>query len=103
MAHDRRWWRARLILVELAAQTAAISNGWQNHLTNGPTADQGGWMVGVKSARFFVDRLPLGTDIIVTSENEFVFEGFREIRAEATVAGKPVAEMTLQLMQAGTD
>ncbi|BBO88846.1 hypothetical protein [Desulfosarcina ovata] len=89
-----------LILVELAAQTAGINNGWQNHLNNGPDANQGGWMVGVKAARFSVDRLPIGAEIIITSENRFEFEGFCEVHAVATVDGVPAAEITLQLMQA---
>ena len=65
-----------LVLVELAAQTAGINNGWQNRLRHGPDADTRGWIVGVKSARFDVDVLPLGAEIRVTSENSFEFDGF---------------------------
>jgi predicted hotdog family 3-hydroxylacyl-ACP dehydratase len=89
-----------LILVELAAQTAGVNNGWQNRLRNGPDADTRGWIVGVKSARFDIDVLPMGAEIKVTSENSFEFEGFREIRSTAEVDGLPVAEIILQLMQA---
>lgn len=89
-----------LILVELAAQTAGINNGWQNRLRHGPDADTRGWIVGVKSARFDIDVLPLGAEIRVTSENSFEFEGFREIRSTAEVDGRSVAQIILQLMQA---
>jgi predicted hotdog family 3-hydroxylacyl-ACP dehydratase len=89
-----------LVLVELAAQTAGINNGWQNRLRHGPDADTRGWIVGVKSARFDVDVLPLGAEIRVTSENSFEFDGFREIRSTAEVDGRPAAQITLQLMQA---
>jgi predicted hotdog family 3-hydroxylacyl-ACP dehydratase len=92
-----------LVLVELAAQTAGINNGWQNRLRNGPDAVSRGWIVGVKSARFSVDVLPLGAEIRVTSENSFEFEGFREIRSSAKVNGRSAAEITLQLMQADQD
>ena len=88
---------------ELAAQTAGINNGWQNRLRNGPDAVSRGWIVGVKSARFSVDVLPLGAEIRVTSENSFEFEGFREIRSSAKVNGRSAAEITLQLMQADQD
>jgi len=91
-----------LILVELAAQTAGINNGWQNRLTHGAAANQGGWIVGVKNASFAVDHLPLDAEIVVTSENRFEFEGFREVQAVATIDGLPAAEITLQLMQAET-
>ena len=89
-----------LILVELAAQTAGINNSWQNRLRHGPDAETRGWIVGVKSARFDVDVLPLGAEIRVTSENSFEFEGFREIRSTAEVDGRPAAQIILQLMQA---
>lgn len=91
-----------LILVELAAQTAGINNGWRNRVDKGVAANQGGWIVGVKTARFSIDRLPLDAEIFVTSENRFAFDGFREVDAVATVDGLPAAEITLQLMQAET-
>jgi predicted hotdog family 3-hydroxylacyl-ACP dehydratase len=89
-----------LILVELAAQTAGINNGWQNRLENGADAAQGGWIVGVKNARFSIDQLPLDAEILVTSENRFAYDNFREVHAVATVDGLVAAEITLQLMQA---
>ena len=91
-----------LILVELAAQTAGINNGWQNRLTNGADVSQGGWIVGVKRALFSIDHLPVNAEIVITSENRFEFDGFREVHATATVDGLPAAEITLQLMQAET-
>jgi predicted hotdog family 3-hydroxylacyl-ACP dehydratase len=89
-----------LVLVELAAQTAGIHNGWQIRQEQGPNADHQGWIVGIKSAEFFVDMLPLGTEIIVTANNQFAFEEFREIRARASMGDRPVAEIIMQLMRA---
>lgn len=92
-----------LVVIELTAQTAGIHNGWQMHQRVGPGASHKGWIVGIKSAQFFVDRLPLGSKVIVTSENQYEFEGFREIRGTAAIDGDPVAEVTMQLMQAEED
>lgn len=89
-----------LVLVELVAQTAGINNGWQIIQQQGPGADHRGWIVGIKSARFHVDHLPLGTQIVVTSQNQFEFESFREISGTVEVDGRLAAEVVLQLMQA---
>ena len=89
-----------IVLVELVAQTAAINNGLQILRKEGPGADHRGWIVGIKSARFHVNHLPLGTEIVVTSQNQFEFEGFREIGGTAEVDGQLAAEVVLQLMQA---
>lgn len=89
-----------LILVELAAQTAGVNNGWQMRRRHGADANHRGWIVGIKSAHFDIDRLPLGAQVIVAARNQFEFEGFREIEATASIAEKQVARIVLQLMQA---
>ncbi len=37
-----------LILVELAAQTAGVCNGWDRVQTKGLDSDKMGWLVGIK-------------------------------------------------------
>ena len=39
----------------------------------------------------------------MTSWNQFSYEGFREIQAEAAVEGDTIAEITMQLVQADPD
>ena len=89
-----------LILVELVAQTAAVNNGWELLKRDGPGTDRRGWIVGIKSAVFQVDTIPIDTAIVVESVNQFAYDNFREIRGIAKIAGTAVAEVTLQLMQA---
>ncbi len=89
-----------LILIELVAQTAAVNNGWELFKRDGPGGDHRGWIVGIKLARFFVESIPLGTDIVVTSENSFEYENFREIHGEAFIGSTQAAVVELQLMQA---
>jgi predicted hotdog family 3-hydroxylacyl-ACP dehydratase len=88
-----------LVLVELAAQTAGICNGLQIMRTQGVSSHRG-WIAGIKSARFFVDILPIGAQVEVISQNQFEFEGFREISVKAAVENHPAAEIVMQLVQA---
>lgn len=89
-----------LILVELVAQTAGVCNGWNRIRKEGIEADARGWLVGIKQADFFVDRIALGTPIIAEARNDFEFEGFREVKGEAVIAGKVAARVILQVVQA---
>lgn len=60
-----------LVLIELVAQTAAINNGWELIRSRSPNKDHRGWIVGIKSARLFVDRIAVGATIIIEARNQF--------------------------------
>ncbi len=89
-----------LILVELAAQTAGVCNGWDRIQTRGLDSDQMGWLVGVKKADFFVDHLPFDSEILTRAENRFNFEKLREVVCEQHMNSKLICRTTLQLFQA---
>ena len=89
-----------LILLELIAQTAGICNAWQLVQRQGLGTDVRGWLVGIKEARFFISSISVNTPIIVTAENKFEFESFREIKGEAFINNKLAAKATLQVVQA---
>ncbi len=89
-----------LVLIELVAQTAAVNNGYEIIRQQGPERDHRGWIVGIKSARLFVENLAIGTIIEIHSRNQFEYDNFREIAGTAKIAGQIAAEVTLQLMQA---
>lgn len=57
--------------------------------------------MGIKTARFHIDHLPLGADIITEARNRFKFEGFREIEGVSRIGEEIVGEVTLQVVQAG--
>ncbi|MCL2457968.1 MAG: hypothetical protein FWF31_03805 [Desulfobulbus sp.] len=88
-----------LILVELAAQTAGVCNGWERIQTQGLDSDQMGWLVAVKRADFLIDRLPLDSKVEIRAENTLVFDKFREVTSEAHQDGRLVASVVLQLYQ----
>jgi len=103
---DRSWPMAddqgvsSLILVELAAQTAGVCNGWDRIQTKGLNSDQMGWLVGIKKAEFLIDCLPFGGRIIATAENINSFENLREVSCQQYLDGQLIGRITLQLFQA---
>jgi predicted hotdog family 3-hydroxylacyl-ACP dehydratase len=46
-----------LVLIELAAQTAGVCNGWDRINTKGPDSEKMGYLVGVKRARLPAEPL----------------------------------------------
>jgi predicted hotdog family 3-hydroxylacyl-ACP dehydratase len=52
-----------LVLIEVVAQTAGISNGWVRIQKHGKDSEKKGWLVGIKQSRFFVDTLALNDRI----------------------------------------
>lgn len=89
-----------LIAVELAAQTAGVCNGWERIQTRGPDSDQLGWLVAVKRADFFTDRLPVGMPVRTRADNTLAFDKFREVTSQLYHGDHLLAEVVLQLYQA---
>jgi predicted hotdog family 3-hydroxylacyl-ACP dehydratase len=89
-----------LILVEVVAQTAGVHNGWRLLQEQGADADHRGWMAGIKNSLFFVNSIAIGTEIITETQNQFEYDGYREIRGVAAIQGQTAAEVILQLVQA---
>ena len=89
-----------LILVELAAQTAGVCNGWDRIQTQGLDSNQMGWLVAIKKANFLIDILPFGGAIVARVENTYNFENLREISCELRLDDALIGQATLQLFQA---
>jgi predicted hotdog family 3-hydroxylacyl-ACP dehydratase len=89
-----------LLIVELVAQTSGLSNGLERLRQEGQGTETKGWLVGIKKAAFYVDALALGAVVETRAENSFKFEGFREIEGSASIGGKVVGEVTLQVVRA---
>lgn len=89
-----------LILVELAAQTAGVCNGWDRIQTLGRDSEKMGWLVGIKKADFFIDNLPFGRSIESDAENTHNFANLREVYCEQHMNNTLIGKITLQLFQA---
>ncbi|MDP2645208.1 MAG: hypothetical protein Q8P24_09730 [Desulfobacterales bacterium] len=92
-----------LVLIELVAQTAGISNSWCGGKKHGENFLTKGWLVGIKESRFYIDRVPLDTPIITRCINQFEFDGYRVIRGTVEIEKRLVAEVELQLVQSDGD
>jgi predicted hotdog family 3-hydroxylacyl-ACP dehydratase len=88
-----------LVLIEVVAQTAGISNGWVRIQKHGKDSEKKGWLVGIKQSRFFVDTLVLNDRIITRAENQFEYEGYRQILGTAKIGSEVVGEVALQVIQ----
>lgn len=89
-----------LILIELAAQTAGLCNGWDRIQTKGLESEQMGWLVGIKKADLFIDLIPFGNTIIGQAENTYNFENLRVVSCELLMNDAVIGTTTLQLFQA---
>lgn len=89
-----------IVLIELVAQTSGIHNGFIREKREGSAAGTRGWIVGIRQARFWVDTLPVGTQLVTRTENQMEFEGFRDICGRVEINGQMVAEIALQLLRA---
>lgn len=88
-----------LILIELAAQTAGVCNGWDRIRNRGLDSEKTGWLVGIKQADFFTDNLPVGSAVLVRAENSYRFENLREVTCDLYMDKKKIATAVLQLFQ----
>lgn len=92
-----------LVLVEVAAQTAGVCNGWDRIQTKGLDSNSMGWLVGIKKAEFCIERLEMGSEIITRAENTYVFENLREVSCTMQLGDRLVGRATLQLFQAAEE
>jgi len=91
-----------MVLIELAAQTAGICIGWNQKMkTSRSQGEARGWLVGVKKARFYIDKVPLDTCLTIRSDNRLVVDHYMELAASITIGDKLIAEINLQILQAG--
>ena len=88
-----------LILIELVAQTAGVNNGWVRIKQHGLDSEKKGWLVGIRQSRFLVDTVALNDRIITQAENQFEYEGYRQILGTARVDDMLVGEVALQVIQ----
>lgn len=82
-----------IVLIELVAQTAAALGGLKQK--KGASADRG-LIVGIKSANFFIDEIPLLSRIITRSTTRLLIENFKEITGVVQIDETVVARITLQ-------
>jgi len=90
-----------LVLVEAVAQTAAVIEGYKR-LKQGKDNVKG-WLVGIKSAHFYMEKIPVGTKLTVFVESKYSLDNYAVI--EGTVKGdeKILGTMVLQALRLNED
>jgi predicted hotdog family 3-hydroxylacyl-ACP dehydratase len=93
-----------LVLIELTAQTAGISMGWEESIIKGKDIEgRLGWLVGVKEARFHLDRIPTSSRIRVSTTRDFCFENYYEVVGTAEIGSQVIGEVRLQIVHPDSD
>ncbi|MBA4396874.1 MAG: hypothetical protein C0394_05770 [Syntrophus sp. (in: bacteria)] len=85
-----------LILIEVVAQTAAVHISVRTK--SGKTADRRGWMVGIKSADFFWDRIPVDTLLTTTVKNLYQMENYNVIEGEVKAGPDLLCRVQIQVL-----
>jgi predicted hotdog family 3-hydroxylacyl-ACP dehydratase len=89
-----------LVLVELAAQTSAVCIGWKELKKDlGSRLEGRGWLVGIKEAFFYLDRIAVDAEIITRTNINFTLENYTEIQAQSESGGDVIAQIVLQVLR----
>jgi predicted hotdog family 3-hydroxylacyl-ACP dehydratase len=92
-----------IILIELAAQTAGAHFGWDEMRKGNRNAGKVGWIVGIRKAGFFRDRIPVGSRIEVSITDRKTGETYAEISGTARIGSETVGEVILQVFRPEPD
>jgi predicted hotdog family 3-hydroxylacyl-ACP dehydratase len=86
-----------LVLIELVAQTAAVHISWKKGKDKGVGGD--GWIVGIKSADFFLDRIPLHAVLITTVKNLYGAENYNVLEGTVTTGTDILCRIQIQVFR----
>lgn len=81
-----------IMLIELVAQTAGVLEGWKSKRKDGKAGAKG-WLVGIKKADFFIDRIPLKMLLVATVRRLYSLES--SLESYAVFAGEVESESRL--------
>lgn len=89
-----------LVLLELIAQTSAVTIGWKKLQEDGDAESGKGWLVGIKAADFPDVKIPVNARITTRSEINFTMDNYTEMHGISTIGSERIGEATLQVMRA---
>lgn len=85
-----------IVLIEIVAQTAAAHIRWQKGIDKG---GGGGWLVGIKSADFFLAGIPLHTVLITTVKPLSSAENYNVLEGTVAVGKDIVGRIQIQVFR----
>ena len=89
-----------VVLIEIVAQTAGVQMNWKN----GIEKDGGlGWLVGIKSADFFLDLIPLHAELITTVKNLYSAENYNVLEGTVMTGTELLCRIQIQIYRSDSD
>jgi predicted hotdog family 3-hydroxylacyl-ACP dehydratase len=90
-----------LVLIEAIAQTAAIVEGYKRKQQGKDGVK--GWLVGIKSAEFNIEKIPSNTNLIIMIESKYSFDNYGVVEGVVKTGEKVLATATLQALRLNED
>ncbi|MBI4618940.1 MAG: hypothetical protein HY739_02050 [Desulfobacterales bacterium] len=90
-----------LVLIEIVAQTAAVHISWKRGADRG--AGGGGWLVGIKNADFFLDRIPLHKVLITTVKNLYSTGNYNVLEGIVMTETELLCRVQIQVFRSESD
>ena len=85
----------QIALIEVAAQTAGVLSCWKKGESR--SAFIAGMLTGIKSAEFFVDKVPLHAEVITTATTMYSLEDYEAIEATVMLGEQCLCKVQLQI------
>lgn len=89
-----------VVLIEIVAQTAGVHVGWKKGIEKGGRL---GWLVGIKSADFFLDRIPLHAELITTVKNLYSAEKYNVLEGTVMTGTELLCRIQIQIYRSDSD
>lgn len=86
-----------IVLIEIVAQAAGVYVSWKKGVDKGGGGL--GWLVGIKNADFFLDRIPLHTALITTVKNLYSAGNYNVLEGTVTAGADLLCRIQLQVFQ----
>jgi len=86
-----------MVLIEIAAQTAGVYVGWNERKKRNGKFSGKGWLVGIKKATFYLDRISLNTRIITSVVKRMDIDHYLQFWGTAKVDSDIIGDVGLQL------
>jgi predicted hotdog family 3-hydroxylacyl-ACP dehydratase len=86
-----------LVMIELVAQTACAGGSWKRR-RDGEQAG-GGWLVGIRNAEFYENRVPISTRLITRATSQYRLDDYHVFEGTVMNGSTNVCRVTIQALR----
>jgi len=90
-----------VVLIEIVAQSAAVHISVRRKKGHG--ADRRGWIVGIKNADFYQDRIPVGTVLTTRVKSLYNIENYNVMDGEVKAGPDLLCRVQIQVFRESDD